>query len=92
MQKEVPRNVDITISPNTRTVEFWLTHAEKQDAALREQLNGLCRECKAKGLQPVLFLSGENSLAELTGELLRYNRDRMAALEVRRERMQKAAM
>ena len=75
-----------------KIVEVWLTREEKQDINLRERLKPLYQEYKSKKYLVAVFESGEQSLEELTGSLLGYNRKRIVQLEMKREKQRGRAM
>lgn len=78
--------MEIHVRDESRIVEVWLTKAEQQDAEVRERLKPLCQEYKRKNYLVAVFQSGEQDLADVTRDLLRYNRRRIAQLEVERDR------
>ena len=84
--------MEINVRDSSKIVEVWLTSEEKQDANLRERLKPLYQEFKAKKFLVAVFESGEQSLEELTGSLLGYNRKRIAQLELEREKQQGMTM
>ncbi len=73
--------MEITYHQDPKLVEVWLTRADLQDAEVDIRLTALYRECKASGHQVVVFKSGTESLSDITSDLLRYNRRRLAAQE-----------
>lgn len=78
--------MEIHVRDGSRIVEVWLTRAEKQDAELQEKLKPMYREYKDKNYLVAVFQSGEQDLADVTSDLLCYNRKRIAQLEVEREK------
>lgn len=78
--------MEICVRDTQKFVEIWLTNEEKRDAALREKLNTLYREYKAKNFLVAVFESGGRNLADATSDLLCYNRKRLAQLEARRDK------
>jgi hypothetical protein len=72
-------------------VEVWLTQAEGQDAALQEQLRPLYGAWAGMKYTVAVFHSGDQSLYQQTQALLSYNKKRIAALEVQREKAACAA-
>ena len=75
--------MELNIDNEARTVEIWLNRKEKQDPALRRQLRVLCRAFAEEKYLAAVYQSGDRDLAQLTGDLLCYNRKRIAELEVR---------
>lgn len=84
--------MEINVRDSSRIVEVWLTREEKQDINLRERLKPLYQKYKAKKYLVAIFESGEQSLEELTGSLLGYNRKRIVQLEMEREKRQDMTM
>jgi len=84
--------VEININEQSKIVEIWLTNAEKQNAALRERLRPLYRQCKAQGYLTAVFESGERDLTAATSDLLCHNRKRIAQLEVEREKQSRLSI
>jgi len=78
--------LEINVNEKERVVEFWLTNAEKNDAALRESLKLQYKAWKAKKYLPVVFESGSLDLYPATSDLLCYNRRRIAQLEALQEK------
>lgn len=62
---------------------MWLTQAESQDAAIKEQLGTLYLSYWKQKYRVAVFHSGHEDLYQNTLELLRYNRRRSAARTVR---------
>ena len=84
--------MEIHVNEKQHTVEFWLTNAEKNDAALRESLKLQYKMWKSEKYLPVVFESGERDLYDATSDLLCYNRKRIAQLEVQREKKRNTDM
>lgn len=84
--------MEINVRDDRKIVEVWLTNEEQQDQAIRESLKPLYQQYKAKKYTVAVFLSGSRDLAEETGALLRYNKKRVAELEVQRERKRRRSM
>lgn len=78
--------MEIHIREEAKTVEIWLTRAEKGDSRLRAQLQEVYAACRQKKYLAVVFESGEKNLYQGTLDLLIYNRRRSAQLEVQREK------
>ena len=81
--------MEMSVEPDRRLVEIWLTNAEKADPGLRANLQSVCARFKQKKYLVAVFESGGGDLMEQTRELLLYNRRRMAEQEVRCERAQR---
>lgn len=84
--------MEINVRDDIKVVDIWLTQEEKQDTALREQLKPLCQEYKAKKYLVAVFESGSRDLWEETSALLRYNRKRIAQMEVARQKQREMEM
>lgn len=84
--------MEINVRDDRKIVEVWLTNKEQQDQAIKESLKPLYQQYKAKKYTVAVFLSGSRDLAEETGALLRYNKKRIAELEVQRERKRRRSM
>ena len=82
--------MEINVRDINKIVEVWLTREERQDANIRERLKFLYQEYRAKKFLVAVFESGEQSLEELTGSLLSYNRKRAVQMEMEREKRQGA--
>ncbi len=84
--------MEINVRDDRKIVEVWLTNEEQQDQAIRENLKPLYQQYKAKKYTVAVFLSGSRDLAEETAALLRYNKRRVAEVEVQRERKRRRSM
>lgn len=76
----------MTVYERGKTVEVWLTKAEKNDPQLRANLKDFCTEWKMNDYSIAVYESGEKDLYQSTLDLLTYNKKRLAELEVRRAR------
>ena len=82
--------MEINRNEQCKTVEVWLTKAERNDQSVRDALKPHYKKWKAEGYLPVVYLSGDEDLYENTLELLKRNRNRSARREVEAERAAKA--
>lgn len=82
--------MEIRVRDNKQLVEVWLSNAEKNDTSLREGLKRLYDEYKKKKYLVAVFESGEGALYQSTLELLSYNKQRCAEIEVNREKQRAA--
>lgn len=73
-----------------RVVQFWLTQAEQQDAAMLGQLQHDWDRWHSSGYRVVVFRSGGRALLPLTQTLLLHNRT--AAAEQDLQPMSEAAI
>ena len=78
--------LEINVRDDRKIVDIWLTNEEQQDQAIKESLKPLYQQYKAKKYTVAVFLSSSRDLVEETLALLRYNKKRVAELEVQRER------
>ena len=76
----------LNILEKQKIVEVWLTKAEKNDPALRENLKKLYARYKGTKYTVAVYESGENDLYDGTLALLSYNKRKSAEMEARRER------
>ena len=77
--------LEINVHDDRKIVEIWLSHSEQADAALREQLRPIYQEYNGKKYTVAVFQSGTEDLYEQTHQLLLYNRNRAAELEVKQQ-------
>lgn len=82
----------MNVDDKKKTVDIWLTKAEKNDAKLKGSLKGIYKKYSEQKYLVAVFLSGEQDLYESTRDLLLYNRRRMAEKEVRDGRTAGVAM
>ena len=76
----------IEVDDEKKIVSIWQTKAERDDPQIAEQLKDVFAEWKKKKYLVAVFKSGDEDLFENTLALLKYNRNRMAELEVRKAR------
>ncbi len=82
--------MEMNVRDEQKTVDIWLTNAEKNDPAIRRSLEDIYREYQQKKYLVAVFESGSQDLYQNTLDLLRYNRQRSAEREVLREKKQRA--
>ena len=80
--------MEIKVDHDWKLVEFWLTKADQEDAALREYLRQQYSIYKEKNYMVAQFHSGTENLYGITRDLLLNNRKRIAQMEVQREKIQ----
>ena len=78
--------MQIEVSHQAKLTTVWLTRAEQEDTAIREQLNELYADYKAKKYMVAQFHSGTEDLYCNTRDLLLFNRKRIEELAVQREK------
>ena len=71
--------MEVYVRDDMKLVAVWLTRAEQEDAAIREQLNELYADYKAKKYMVAQFHSGTEDLYRNTRDLL-FNRKRIEEL------------
>lgn len=84
--------MEINVRDDKKTVEIWLSNAEKVDPVLREGLKDVYVRYKAKKYLVAVFESGTGDLYQHTRDLLIYNRRRSAERAVQREKQRRTAM
>ena len=77
--------MEVNIHQEDKIVEAWLTHAESQDAELRNSLKPYYKQFKENGYWVAVFHSGKGDLVSGTAELLKQNMDNFAKKEIREE-------
>ena len=78
--------MEVYVRDDMKLVTVWLTRAEQEDAAIREQLNELYADYKGKKYMVAQFHSGTEDLYCNTRDLLLFNRKRIEELAVQREK------
>ena len=78
--------MEINVRDDMKLVTIWLTRAEQEDTAIREQLKALYADYKAKKYMVAQFHSGTEDLYRNTRDLLLFNRKRIEELAVQREK------
>jgi len=84
--------LEIHVRDKSGIVEVWLTRAEKENAAACEGLKPLYQEYTRKNYLVAVFLPGDQNLSDATCDLLRYNRRRVAQMEVERKKQSDMVM
>lgn len=84
--------LEFKVQSGKKTVEIWLTNAEKDNEDLRDQLKLLYQKYKRQGYLVITFQSGNENLADLTGALLTTNRRRMAEQTTGRSNQQTVSL
>ena len=78
--------MEVHVKDDMKLVTVWLTRAEQEDAALREQLKELYAKYKAEKYMVAQFHSGTEDLYQGTRDLLLFNRKRIEELTMQREK------
>ena len=81
--------MEIDINDSTKTIDIWLTNAEKGDPRVRDWLSGVC--AKREKYLVAVFASGDRDLYDSTLDLLAYNRRRCAQIAVQRQKAEQEA-
>ena len=77
--------LEINVHDDRKIVEIWLDRSEQADAGLHETLRPIYQEYSGKKYTVAVFQSGAEDLYEQTHQLLLYNRNRTAELEVKNQ-------
>lgn len=83
--------LEINVVSESKLVEVWLTRAERDDPAVREQLKPLYAAYRQKKYTVAVYASGERELYPSVLDLLAYNKTRTAELAVRGEKKARAS-
>lgn len=83
--------MEMSVRDDRKTVEIWLTNAEKMNPVLREGMKEIYAKYKAKKYTVAVFESGKGDLYENTRDLLLFNRRRSAERAVQQEKKCRAA-
>ena len=78
--------MEVHVKDDMKLVTVWLTRAEQEDTAIREQLKALYADYKAKKYMVAQFHSGTEDFYTCTRDLLLYNRKRIEELAMQREK------
>ena len=78
--------MEVHVKDDMKLVTVWLTRAEQEDTAIREQLKALYADYKAKKYMVAQFHSGTEDLYEGTRDLLIFNRKRIEEIALQREK------
>ena len=81
----------IEVLDKEKTVEIWLTNAEKASPAIQAELKTLYAEYKPKKYMVAVYESGRGDLFDDTLALLQYNKRRSAERIVQQEKRRHAA-
>ena len=74
--------MEIDIKNELGVVAIWLTNTEKQDEEIQKRLKWIYESFKLTGYNVAVFCSGTENLADVTSDLICYNRKRIAEKEV----------
>lgn len=75
--------MELNLHPERKISEIWLTKDERGDQALQRKLRQAYGKYRSQGYTVAVYLSGEQDLADMTGQLLCYNQKKSAELEAR---------
>ena len=84
--------MEINVRSESKIVEIWLTREEAESVQIRERLKPLYWRYKEQGYLTAVYESGKRNLWESTSNLLCYNRERIAQMEVEQEKQRGMAM
>ena len=83
--------MEIDINDSTKTIDIWLTNAEKGDPKVKDWLHGVYAKYKPQKYLVAVFASGDRDLYDSTLDLLAYNRRRCAQIAVQRQKAEQEA-
>jgi len=69
-----------------KRVNWWLTHAEREDPKVMAALQPQFRVYKERGYLVTVYVSGREDLRESVRDLLIFNRTRLREIEAAREK------
>ena len=72
--------MEVRVHEDMKLVEIWLTRQEQADNAVREQLQQMHQDYKARKYMVAQFHSGGGDLYAITRDLLIFNRKRIEEL------------
>ena len=78
--------MEVKVHEDLKLVEIWLTRQEQTDDTLREQLQQIYQDYKARKYMVAQFHSGGADLYAFTRDLLTFNRKRIEELAVALEK------
>lgn len=78
--------MEVRVHEDMKLVEVWMTRQEQADNAIREQLQQIYQDCKARKYMVVQFHSGGSDLYAITRDLLFFNRKRIEELALALEK------
>lgn len=78
--------MQMSVKEESKTVEIWLTRAERDDPVFRESLKPLYKKYREQKYLVAVFLSGDEDLYDLTRDLLLFNRRRSAEVAINENR------
>ena len=76
--------MEINENDEMKMVDIWLTNAEKNDPAVKAQLDQVYAQYKKKKYMVATFLSGNQPLQPSISDLLKYNRRKSAEMAVQK--------
>ena len=78
--------MEVRVHEDMKLVEVWLTRQEQADSAVRERLQQMYQDYKARKYMVAQFHSGGGDLYAITRDLLIFNRKRIEELAVALEK------
>ena len=78
--------MEVRVHEDMKLVEVWLTRQEQADNAVREQLQQMYQDYKARKYMVAQFHSGGSDLYAMTCDLLIFNRKRIEELALALEK------
>lgn len=78
--------MEVRVHEDMKLVEVWLTRQEQADGAMRDQLQQMYQDYKARKYMVAQFHSGGSDLYAITRDLLIFNRKRIEELALALEK------
>lgn len=75
--------MELNLHPERKITEIWLTKKEREDQALQRKLRQVYGEYRSQGYTVAVYLSGNQDLSDMTGQLLCCNQKKSVELEAR---------
>ena len=75
--------MELNLHPESKIAEIWLTKDEREERNLQRRLWQIYGKYRSEGYTVVVYLSGDQDLSDVTGQLLCQNQKRLAELEAR---------
>lgn len=75
--------MELNLHPERRIAEIWLTKKERGDRTLQRKLRQTYGKYRSQGYTVAVYLSGDQDLSDMAGQLLCCNQKKAAELEMR---------
>lgn len=74
--------MELNLHPERKIAEIWLTQNEGRDRALQRKLRQVYGKYCSQGYTVAVYLSGNQDLSDMTGQLLCCNQKKSVKIEV----------